>query len=235
MKKLLLALLFCLITMSSWALTGTFQDGVSPTAGYTGTTDTKLRENNAASNYGTDELFQIVVGATPDRYNFLIRFDLSSITGTVTVTSATLSFRLEDASTTDTIICKRLLRNWSETQATWNIYSTGNSWTAAGGAYNAADCNATTSASAVVDANNGFKDWTSAQLAADVQDMINNPSTNYGWVFLGDGTGANNVHTFRAREGTDASKHPILTFTYTVNAPATPASCHNCIIINQGQ
>ena len=211
MKTIIKSLLLLLLCSQAWATITTFQDGVSPTAGYAGTTDNYLRNTAANTNYGTDVSIIISTGSTVR--NTIICFDLSSISPGVTVTASTITLRCEDSTATDTFLFYRLLRNWNETQSTWNIYSTGNNWTASGGAYNNSDRNSVISASATVTSDNGFKNITSAQLAADVQDMINNPSINYGWIVIA----TNSYHMFDTRHATDTTRRPYLTITYTVN------------------
>ena len=74
----------------------------------------------------------------------LIKFNLSSIPANSTITGATLRLyaNFDASSNTRTMRVYRTLRAWVDTQATWNIYSTGNNWGTAGG-FNATDCEQT--------------------------------------------------------------------------------------------
>ena len=194
----------------------TFQDGVDS---YAGTIDTYIVQDATTTNYGTSATSHSRA-ANGGGYirNILISFDLSSITGPVTVTNATLSILRGGTHDGDsTCSAYRLLRNWVETEATWNVYSTGNSWSTAGAAYNNADRDVDLSAAVILDTIGDleWKDFSSAQLAADVQDMINNGS-NYGWVlFLNTSPVA--WHVFVSSEDVTTTNRPKLTITYTVD------------------
>jgi len=112
---------------------------------------------------------------------------------------------------------KRILRNWSESQSTWNIYSTGNNWTTAGGTSDGNDRSSTTTATKqIFNSDNGnYVQFTSAQLAADVQDMINTPANNFGWhIERTDGSNDATYMGYTSSEGTDGQR-PYLSVTYT--------------------
>ena len=68
-------------------------------------------------------------------------------------------------------------------QATWNLFSTGNSWTAGGGLSDGADRASAVSATAVIApvVLNTYYAWTGAQLLADVQAFVSGSLPNYGW------------------------------------------------------
>ena len=76
-------------------------------------------------------------------------------------------------------------RDWVETEATWTIWKTSNNWTTAGCASDGNDRAAATSCTLSYPGGFSTDDIVSdhhANLIADVQDMINNPSTNHGWL-----------------------------------------------------
>jgi len=54
--------------------------------------------------------------------------------------------------------------------------------------------------------------WTSAQMAADVQSWLDQPSSNFGWLLLGDESVVNTGRRFDSREGTSG---PSLSVTFS--------------------
>jgi len=163
----------------------------------------------------------------------LITFDVA---GTVpagsTITSATLTLnasRVPDLAPFDYAL-HRLNADWGEgasdsggTQgsggggngaaaasgdATWqHTFYSGSFWTSAGG-----DFVGTPSATTSV-ANLGSYDWTSAQLAADVQAFLDTPASNFGWILIGDETTqfGGTAKRFDSRENTSGGTVPTLT------------------------
>lgn len=81
----------------------------------------------------------------------LIKFDLSTLPSDALLITNTLSLyaTTDLASGSRTVGVYRVKRAWVETEATWNIYSTGNSWSTAGG-FHADDCEQTAIGSTVL-------------------------------------------------------------------------------------
>lgn len=84
-------------------------------------------------------------------------------------------------------------------------------WTMLGG-----DFSATVSASQVVGPVGQYT-WSSAQMVADVQSWLDNPSSNFGWLVLGDESTNATSKRFDTRE---SASPPVLTIEYTRTAPA---------------
>jgi len=175
------------------------------------------------TNYATTNPMEISTYGAADKRNALIKFDLSGITGPVTVSSVVITLQDWNVSsgTTDTIRLYRCLRNWVEGEATWNIYSTGNSWSTAGGSGSGTDRAASESANW----NETTSAWSTqtisstTQLCSDVQDMINNGS-NYGWIFIQDYT-ATHYHDFATDDDATPANRPTIVVTYTAGASST--------------
>lgn len=96
--------------------------------------DTKTVASLPTSNFGTLGNIQTAVGANTG----LIRFDMSSIPSSAIVNSAVLSVwsLVGGGGSGATCDMYRILPariGWSESQATWNEYSTGNAWFGGGG------------------------------------------------------------------------------------------------------
>ena|SRR6185369_17124644 len=181
-----------------------------------GCTDVGIKQSSPTTNLdGTS--FEIHKYGAGDHANALIKFDLSSITGPVTVSSATLNLYQTSNGGNYAVAARRLLRNWSETQATWNVYTTGNSWTTAGALSDSNDRNSTSTVGSAWDLTDGvYKTLTG--LASEVQDWINGVNSNFGWVLERNDAGDDTTFkTFAAHTGTDGQR-PYLTIVY---APAT--------------
>ena len=97
------------------------------------------------------------------------------------------------------ITISRLLRDFTESQATWNVYSTGNSWTTPGAKDNTNDY--TSVNSIVTSAQNNA--WLNVNVTQMVKDMITG-GTN---TFLLRATNANMYATWATREDTNAADH----------------------------
>lgn len=190
----------------------------SPT-GTVGTSNAQIREGNATTNYGSNSGFEVTKFAASDHTHALLKFDLSSVTGPVTVTSVTVGIYLqEDGGGTHTVDLRRLLRDWVEAQATWNIYATASNWTTAGALSDGNDRVATASGQvASVGATLQYYTvvQTSGGLVDDVQGWINGTFSNYGWHLSRNGTGEDGAYkTFTSDDGTNGNR-PYLTVVYT--------------------
>jgi len=137
--------------------TMTFQDGVSPSASYAGTTDVILAndEDNVAPNAnlgGLDHL-ETFFGEGEEHRRSLVRWDLSLLPGDAAVSGATVELYRHDgnAESVMQIALYRLTREWTEGTghdfwpdpsyvpdgATWTLASPGTAWTTPGGDFDA--------------------------------------------------------------------------------------------------
>lgn len=136
--------------------------------------DTYIYEADKTSNYGTDQNFYIGP-LTNNRARCPIKFDFSAVVPTgATITLATLSVYASSSPSGRTITAYRLLRtDWVETQATWNIYKTGNNWTTAGALSDGNDFTSTNSATA---SSLGSAGWLNFTVTAQVQTALDSVS-----------------------------------------------------------
>lgn len=149
-------------------------------ASFTGTQDAQLRSASPTNNFPTE----LESGGAEMIFRFT---GLSNITGPVVVSDAFFTFNVVTGQAgAETIHFQKILRAWVETEATWNIYSTGNNWGTAG-------CNATsdrdTADSCVISYPGGFAtgdidSTTNSTLIAEVEAIINGTLANNGWKFL---------------------------------------------------
>jgi Secretion system C-terminal sorting domain/Lamin Tail Domain/PKD domain len=164
----------------------------------------------------------------------VIAFDIAtSVPVGATITAASLSLNMSKTSSgAQTINLHRINSDWGEgasnapgqqgggtapmaNDATWiHTFFSSSFWTSTGGDYNA-----TASASRSVNTNGSYT-WNSSQLTTDVQNMLNNPSGNFGWILLGNESTSQTTKRFDTKEHPTASARPELTITYTLPAQA---------------
>ena len=105
-----------------------------------------------------------------------------------------------------------MLRNWSETQATWSQWQGAQGWSVAGANGVGSDYAATPDATVSVGWTPG---WLNANVTAGVQAMSTG-TPNYGWRLVGV-SGNSNYKTWWSREyTTNPTLRPKLVIQYTV-------------------
>lgn len=217
--------------------------------------DNSIFQNNVSnSNGGGPGIFSGANGMLSPRRG-LIEFNITgSLPSNSTITGAQLQLTVGQlgggSSTGRTIGLYTLTSGWGEGtvgastsiggtgqgaaantgDATWNAnHFNVSAWTTAGGDYvSTASATATLS---TVSLNSVFT-WSSTGLVADVQNWLNNPTSNDGWDIINAAeTTSQSLIAFYSREGQQvagvtASQLPQLTITYTV--PEPPAGAALC-------
>jgi hypothetical protein len=161
----------------------------------------------------------------------VLAFDVAGIIpagSTITAVSLTMNMSMTPAGA-ETIELHKLLADWGEgtshapqgegdgapatpNDATWrHRFFDSIFWTTEGG-----DFSATVSASQSVDVTGQYT-WSSTQMVADVQAWLDDPSTNFGWLVLGNETAIATAKRFDTRE---SASPPLLTIEY-IAAPRT--------------
>jgi len=103
--------------------------------------------------------------------------------------------------------------------ATWlHTFFDTSTWTTPGGDFGAA------SATQAIDDANQFYSFASATMADEVQDWLDTPANNFGWILIGDEAGTTNARQFPSRENATPANRPVLTLDYSV--PAADAVDH---------
>lgn len=144
----------------------------------TTTVDTHIREAAATTNYDTASPVQTTKYGSGDHTHTLIKFDLSTVSGR-SITSATLYlYANAGGSTSHTVSAYRLLRDWVSTEATWNIYSTGNNWGTAGAENTSSDIASTATDSVSPTTLGQYWSW---DVTDDVALFAAGSASNYGW------------------------------------------------------
>lgn len=182
--------------------------------------DSFIESGSPTTNNGTSGVLQSGESSTAtSTFRALLKFDLSGIPPTATINSASLVVRLAlagtgRASNNRTHRLYRLKRAWVEGQVTWNIYSTGNSWSTAGG-FHLNDCEQTdcgTCSFATADALDAFKTFTLN--AALIQGMVDGTFTNNGFLWKAD-TENNDAYRSYSSDDATAANRPELIIDYT--------------------
>lgn len=179
--------------------------------------DTQMISDAPTTNYATDANLGVgeFKGATSSRRS-LIKFDLSSVSGTITAGTLRIYDDGQDFSDNiRTMSVYRTVRDWVENQATWNIFSTGNNWGTAGCDNTTTDRNAAATGSISMPATEvaGYVDITMD--ASILEDM--RTGTNYGFV-IRMATETDDGHNFNSNDGVNK---PQLVITDTTPTPDT--------------
>jgi len=241
---------FCLTLIAPMLLlaTGARADQVTIAA----SKDNTIFEENAANSNGAGDYF--FAGNNKDGFarRALVTFNVAgSIPAGSTINSVTLTLYMSRTRTQNqNVTVHKVLADWGEGtsnaggeegggaaattgDATWShrFYST-TLWTTAGGQYNA-------TASATTAVGNATQDytWSSAAMATDVQNWLNSPSGNFGWIVLANETDTRVAKRFNSRTNPDATRRPRLTINFTPPSPtgaccATDGSCS--IVLDPG-
>lgn len=135
--------------------------------------DTYLYSPDPDGNYGTDAQLRLndksIYTQRP-----ILEFDISDLPAGATLISATLQlyyFYCDAPSAGKTVWAYKLTRtNWVETEATWNSYKTGSSWTTKGGDYVTFN---PSGGKTTVPASFGWMSWGVLAIVQDAYDSAN--------------------------------------------------------------
>jgi len=160
----------------------------------------------------------------------LVAFNVGgSIPSGSQITNVTLTLNMSQTSSgADTVALYRMLADWGEgtsvalgnegggasattNDATWihRFFNT-SFWTNAG-----ADYAPTASNSLSVSALGSYTWGSTVAMVSDVQQWLDNPSTNFGWILVGQETTSHLAKRFDSKELVDSTLRPKLTITYT--------------------
>lgn len=97
--------------------------------------DTQLFSTNPTTNYGSGTDLNTRETAANGVLRSILHFTLPSGSGTISKISLFIKQNTALASPQNVYAHQLTQTAWVEAEATWNIYSTGNNWTSAGGDY----------------------------------------------------------------------------------------------------
>jgi hypothetical protein len=187
-----------------------FQDGVLPTTGYRGTTDTELDELEPSDVAGGDQVARIDGAVTigfEDRFA-LVRWDLTGIASGARVRTVTLALFATDAvGGSGTYQVRALKRVWDEGKATWERAEETQLWQRAGakGADDIANVEFTTLGPRE---RGSFEVTFNAAGITAVQRWLDDPATNFG-LLLGQESGIDGM-AIATSEAVTAANRPRL-------------------------
>lgn len=185
-----------------------FRQGVWPSSNYNGVQDTTIASDEPNTNFGDEMVLEM--DGEPDMAA-LVRWDISAIPQGVVVQSVKLTFHVPNGSP-QTFKIYELKRPWNESQATWRDASAVVRWQSAGAA-GATDRGSTVLGEVTASIGVIEIDLNAAGVAV-VQNWINNPSKNYGFL-IGEYSDANeNRLYFTSSEAPIADHRPTLTIRY---------------------
>lgn len=181
---------------------------------------TYIYQSEATTTHHTEDFYRIGEhrSASSAIARCLIRFDLSSLTSIVnSISSATLKLVMVNSGNsnyTRNLHAYRLLRDWTYTQATWNIAKTGTNWGTAGAGNTSTDYNNTSLG--YVSVAQGAAAGTVYNIAIDVatvKSLINGTYSNYGFI-LRVATETDDQFAFASMIHATESYRPTLTIVY---------------------
>jgi hypothetical protein len=187
----------------SGPVTVTFGEVV--TASYSGvTTDTSILSDVPDLVYGNQPVLDAMHPDNIATRHILIRFDVSAIPTTATVTQARVTFTAVDTSVAGNLTVYESLEPWDEGAATWNQRFAGASWSTSGGAVGGAlnSFPVSPSSSSTVDLP-----------AAVVDGWVSSPTANHGLQIRCATDPGNDIH-LASRDHADTSSRPLLEVTY---------------------
>lgn len=202
------------------------EEGVN---GYTGARDNTIYAESTNTNGGGQNIF---CGNTNNGFarRTLLAFDFSGIPAGSTILAATLQLTVAQSSSGPVPAhLHRLTSDWGEgTQAglgtesggappvdgdaTWvSSFHNVSLWSAPGGDYALIP-----SATASIAGVGAAATWLSVQMAADVQNWLDGPQSNYGWILIGDESVNQTTKRIHSSDNTTvpAGQRPRLTVLY---------------------
>jgi len=200
---------------SATSITKAFHDGVYPSSSYEGTRDTKISQNAPTKNYGSSTSLNVdgdtPGGSSKDVYG-LLKWDASSIPAGSTVKSAGITLNITNHSAGQAYELYEVKRNWSESSANWNQYSSGNKWEVAG-AKGSSDRGATVLGTLAASSTGKYTITLNSAGVSLVQSWVNSPSSNFG-IIIANNSNRDGVD-FSSRENSTPDNRPKLTVIYT--------------------
>ena len=172
------------------------------------------------SNYGANTIISVGSDASSEDQRGVISFDLTDLPSSSTVNSAILRLYFSEIPSGDTNdnrthgihrIQLSPARDWQELEATWNDYSSSNSWSSSGGDFNA-------TATDTIEVGSTLEDsWIEFNVTYDVQTFVDEDS-NYGWVIKdNDESGSKTRRYYYSSNYNDnTSRRPQLVVNYTL-------------------
>jgi hypothetical protein len=175
--------------------------------------DSQMLETNVNTNYGTGTTMSVGDDGGGDNRQIILKPDLSLIPSERTLVSASIILGFVSRTTTNALNATvyRILRDWVESEVTYNIWKTANNWTAQGATSNGNDYQLSPTISNAVALSNGATQEFPLVLA-EFNKFRDGTYTNYGVKIYPNGTG--NEYVFGSSDNATPSLRPILRTTF---------------------
>jgi hypothetical protein len=206
----------------------------------TPTKDNTIYDTSPPSSNGAGAYLFVGNIASGSSRRALLAFDIAeSIPASSTILSVTLQLNLSNAppgASSTSVSLHPVSEDWGEGtsnagspggdgatpsigDATWqHTFFDTQFWQNEGGDFNGAD-SATITVTGL-----GFYQWGStAEMVNDVQRWLDDPSSNFGWILVGNEGANSTARRFDARENSSPSARPQLTIVYTTPGQSTQA------------
>jgi hypothetical protein len=200
----------------SLGTTVSFQDGVLPDTAYSGTRDTTLSQNDPNSNFGSKTALYVDgddPGGSGKDKSALVYWDINDIPIGMTVNEASITLSIFNRSN-DTYQMFEIIRNWVESESTWNRYRVGLNWQIPG-AFGSQDRGATSIGFFSPNGTGTYSIKLNGAGLALVQSWVDNPTDNHG-IIIANGNATDGAD-FYSSEVITANNRPKLTISYMNN------------------
>jgi hypothetical protein len=210
--------------------------------------NTLYEDANGALSNGAGDYFFAGKTQLDSIRRALVQFDINTIPAGAVIDSVKLTLHVSKTPPDNQSFefeLHRVLSDWGEGtsdapaqeghgtsattgDATWihTFYDT-QLWTNSGG-----DFESTVSASQSVGGISFYSWGSTAQMVSDVQDWLDDPSNNFGWIILGNEAAIQTAKRFDSRDNPNVNNQPLLTVYYT---PPTSISNYNSKLIHGWQ
>jgi len=179
---------------------------------YAGVEDALIYSPQPTNNWGSSNFLQIEKHASAESCS-LVKFPLNSIEGGSTVISATLGLYGSNSWGTFVLVIRTVLRNWSESQVTYNIYSSGNNWGTAG-CLGSGDRESESLGSISSTITEQYHVLSGDSLSQKIKYFIDGDQSNYGFgIFREEESDTFEYFQFDSSDSTDGQR-PYLSVTY---------------------
>lgn len=190
--------------------TSTLRQGVN---GYSGATDTYLNGSSTASNFGATATI-LIDGAGPYA-NALLKWDLSSIPASATVSDVKIVYNVTNNSGANTYSIYRSLVPWVGSEANWASSTASTAWGTPGSLDNADDYSPTALGTLGTAATGLATSTLNASGRTLVQNWISGATPNYGFLVTRTTSADIDGLQFDSAEGATPANRPALVVVYT--------------------
>ncbi|MCF8285173.1 MAG: tandem-95 repeat protein [Sphingobacteriales bacterium] len=205
--------------------------GVTSSTDYFSTSDNYIDKNSSSTNKGTSTSASLTSRTSKNKKS-LLKFDLSSLPSSTTISSATLTLTTSSSYTYSSsegpfpATIYRANQAWTETGSTWSNYKSSTAWPGSSGASTSGTDYTTANSSTITNTSDKSTGSTvTSNITAMAQAWITSSATNLGLLIvpLVSSTGNTRTYSFYSRENTTNNAYkPKLTVEYSTASVTFP-------------